>query len=51
MSGEKIGTNDCTAEGRREAKFVSINVREYHRGSAAVTSVRWGTCVNSFVKG
>lgn len=54
MSGEKMGTNDCTAERRREAKFVSINVKEYHCESTAVTSVHWGggeTCVNSFVKG
>lgn len=39
MSGEKMGTNDCTAEGRREAKFVSINVTEYDCESTIVISV------------
>lgn len=36
MSGEDMGTNDCTAAGRREAKSVSINVKEYDCGSTTV---------------
>lgn len=39
MSGEKMGTNDCTAEGREKAKFVSINVTEYDCESTTVISV------------
>lgn len=42
MSSEEMGTNDGTAEGRREAKFISINVREYDRISTTVISVHWG---------
>lgn len=42
MSGEEMGTNDCTAEGRREAKSVSINVTEYDWESTAVITVHWG---------
>lgn len=36
MSGEEMGTNVCTAEGRGEAKFISITVREYERESTTV---------------
>lgn len=51
MSAEEMGTNDCRAEGRREAKFVSINVREYDCESTTGISVHWGaTCGNSFVE-
>lgn len=42
MSGEEMGNNDGTAEGRREAKFISINVREYDRESTTVISVHSG---------
>lgn len=42
MSGEEMGTNDFTAEGRREAKFVSINVKDYDCASTTVISVHWG---------
>lgn len=38
MSGEEMGTNDCTAEGRREAAFVSITVKEYDCESTTVIS-------------
>lgn len=37
-----MGTNDCTAEGRREAKFDSINVKKYDCESTTVISVHWG---------
>lgn len=39
MSAKAMGTNDCTAEGRREAKSVSINVGGYECGSATVIAV------------
>ena len=41
MSGGEIGTNDCTAEGRREAEFVSINVTGHDRKSTSVTRAHW----------
>lgn len=51
MSGEKMGTNDCAAGGRREANFISINVNKYHGDCTAVTSIHWGGGTNSFCQG
>lgn len=53
MSGEEMRTNDFTAEGRTEAKFVSINVTEYDCESTTDSNVHLGyMCYwNSFVKG
>lgn len=36
---EKTGTNEYTGEETRWAKFVSINVREYHYEATFATSV------------
>lgn len=41
MSAKAMGTNDGTAEGRREAKSVSINVGGYDCGSTTVIAVHW----------
>lgn len=41
MSAKAMGTNDHTAEGRREAKSVSINVGGYDYGSTTVIAVHW----------
>lgn len=53
MSGEEMGTNDFTAEGRTEAKFVSINVTKYDCESTTASNVHLGDMChcNSFVKG